>query len=182
MKKRYIVIAVALAIFATMVIFSFNKQENTLLNKYKLTGLNEQELVKKLEAYRPSDNFNASIFSDRIEFTEGDIVEEIKLDSDKFYLSFAPYISSTHPCNIHSLSGCQAEFPNEEFQVTVVDENGEKLINQKMITYDNGFIGIWLPRNFTGEIYVGGFDKSVIVPITTYTNSPTCLTTPLQLT
>lgn len=99
---------------------------------------------------------------------------------DKFYLSIAPYQKTTHPCANHSLSGCTGEMPNTPFDVKISDSNGNVIVNEKMQSYHNGFIGVWLPRDVKGTIEVNYQGKRATAPITTYNDSNTCMTT-LQL-
>lgn len=103
------------------------------------------------------------------------------LPKDKFYLSFAPYISQTHPCGTHSLTTCQGELVNQEIHAVITDKEGKEIVNSDLTTMANGFVGVWLPRNIDGTVRVSFDGKVAQTQISTYAGSNTCLTTALQL-
>src|SRR5690625_3801248 len=59
------------------------------------------------------------------------------LPEDEFFVSIAPFVSETHPCDIHSLTGCQGELVEEEFDVTIVDEADNIIVDEIMPSYAN---------------------------------------------
>ncbi|GMA34464.1 CueP family metal-binding protein [Demequina litorisediminis] len=70
------------------------------------------------------------------------------MPDDAFYVSLAPYVDTTHECYFHSLTTCTGEMQGEDIDVTVTDvETGEVLVDEAMTTFDNGFVGLWLPRD-----------------------------------
>ena len=100
--------------------------------------------------------------------------------SDSFYLSMAPYVSQTHECFYHHLTGCQGELAGKAMKVTITDAAGKALVDEQVTTYANGFVGFWLPRDVTGTITVAYDGKTVKAPFATDGTSPTCVAT-LQL-
>ena len=59
----------------------------------------------------------------------------------------------------------------------VDDSTGEVLVDGDYTTFDNGFLGFWLPRDITATLRVTYDDKAVEQPISTSEDAPTCLTT-----
>jgi hypothetical protein len=98
------------------------------------------------------------------------------LPKDEFFVSIAPYIHQTHPCEIHSLTGCRGELANEEFHVFIENTEGNVIVDKKMKTYANGFIDLWLPRNETFTITITKDEKSAQSEISTFEDDQTCVT------
>lgn len=152
------------------------------LNKYGFTGLSVEEIVNKLDSSTSDPaGLKASITGEALVLS--DQAEEVRLDLPKgqFYLSFAPYVDQTHPCGFHSLSSCQGELVNKQVHAVITDKNGNEIINSEMTTMENGFIGVWLPSDIEATVTVSYNGLIAQAPITTYADSETCLTTPLQL-
>jgi hypothetical protein len=123
----------------------------------------------------------ASITSDYLILSDDSGEVRVTLPKDKFYLSFAPYISQTHPCGTHSLTTCQGELVNQEIHAVITDKEGKEIVNSDLTTMANGFVGVWLPRNIDGTVRVSFDGKVAQTQISTYAGSNTCLTTALQL-
>jgi hypothetical protein len=68
----------------------------------------------------------------------------------------------------------------KEIHTVITDNAGKEIVNSDLTTMANGFIGVWLPRNFDGNVSVSYDGKVAQAPISTYAGSNTCLTT-LQL-
>lgn len=102
--------------------------------------------------------------------------EVFKLPEDEFFVSIAPYLTYTHPCSVHSLTGCQGEMTEKPVQVLITDDDGNTHIDEEITTLQNGFIDLWLPRdgNYTIEISYEG--KNVTGEFSTFEGDPTCLT------
>lgn len=120
--------------------------------------------------------YKASVTSTSLILTDDQQTYEYPL-GDKFYLSFAPWQNKTHPCDNHSLSGCTGEMPNTEFDVKITNSDGDVVIQKAMKSYQNGFVGVWLPRDMKGTIEVSYKGKRASAPVNTFNNSPTCMTT-----
>lgn len=125
----------------------------------------------------------ASVRTDTVELADTVSGEQVSVDlpDDMFYLSFAPYVTSTHDCFYHSLTTCTGELFNETVDVTIVTEDGEVLVDKELTLFDNGFVGVWLPADITATLTVTYDGKTGTTQIGTGENDPTCLTT-LQLT
>lgn len=151
---------------------------------HDLTGLQGKELVDHLDrlggADRPTE-FTASVRADGLVVSDGVEEASLPLPADEFYLSVAPYVQQSHECYFHSLTTCQGELTGEDLDVRIVADDGEVLVDETATTYENGFVGYWLPRDVEGSIEISYDGRTGTVPIATDAESPTCLTT-VQLT
>lgn len=128
------------------------------------------------------ENETASITSTELIVTdENDDEQTYALPEDEFFVSIAPFIDQTHPCDIHSLTGCQGEMIEEDFDVYIEDEEGNVVVDEMMTSYANGFIDLWLPRDHTYEVTITYEDKQVTSELETFEDDGTCITT-FQLT
>lgn len=140
------------------------------------------ELVDQLDRMtrdeRPTDLF-ASVRSDSVLLQDTQTGDEatVELPDDQFYLSFAPYLSSTHDCFYHSLTTCTGELFNEDVDVTIVASDGEVLVDDTLTMFDNGFVGVWLPADIEATLTVDYDGKTGTTEIGTGDDDPTCLTT-----
>ena len=83
----------------------------------------------------------------KITFKNSGKTVEVPLPEDQIVVAFAPYISKTHPCEIHYMSGCQGELVATPVKVTATLSDGAVLLDEEMTTMKNGFLELWLPRN-----------------------------------
>lgn len=153
-----------------------------LLARHDLGGLGPVELVEKLEASEVdrAEGPMVSVRPTELVITDGTLRAQMPLPSDRFYLSIAPYITSTHDCFNHNLATCRGELRNQAVHVKVVDNAGTQLVDRDMTTYSNGFAGLWLPRKVHATLTVTYAGRSATASIGTAEDDPTCLTT-LQL-
>lgn len=148
------------------------------LAQYGLSGKSVEQMVNAIDGSplsRPLP-FNASITGTTLTLSDAKQSYTYPV-GEKFYLSFAPYLSRMHPCDNHSLSGCRGELSDATFDVKIYNSKDVIIINKQMKSYHNGFVGVWLPRNMEGRIEVTYQGKHASAPISTYENSNTCLTT-----
>lgn len=121
---------------------------------------------------------NASITSQQLIVTDKNGKESAyNLPKDEFFVSIAPYVEQTHPWTNHSLTGCQGELANKEFQVYIEDTEGNVVLDEIVKTQSNGFIDFWLPRDKTYKIKFEYDGKKVESKIATFEGDPTCITT-----
>ena len=99
-----------------------------------------------------------------------------ELPEDEFFVSFAPYLSTTHPCEVHSLTGCQGEMVEEDIEVKIVDGDGKVHLDEQMTTMENGFVDLWLPRDKNYSLTIDYKDKSLESEFSTFEGDSTCLT------
>ena len=84
---------------------------------------------------------------------------------------------ASHDCFYHSLTTCLGELDNEDIQVTITDEaTGESLVDEATTTFDNGFIGFWLPDDATGLIEVSYQGRTGTTEFSTTDDGVTCVT------
>lgn len=160
-------------------------EEGNLLAEHDLSGLDAKQIIDRLDAMpvaeRPTDLF-ASIRPDNVLLSDGGEREVlIPMPEDEFYVSMSPFVTQTHDCFFHSLTTCLGELQDQELHVTITDVDGAELANGTYRTFNNGFVGFWLPRGIDATITVKYEGKSVTAPLSTTDADPTCVTT-LQLT
>jgi len=152
------------------------------LADFKLEGLSSQEIVEKLESQALADrpkNLIASVRPTELVLSDSAGSQStLDLPQNKFYLSVAPYETQSHDCTFHSLTTCQGELRNEAVTVSFTTDDGKEVLeDEKLTTNDNGFVGLWLPRNVSGELNIKTDGKSVTSKISTSETDPTCVTT-----
>ena len=123
------------------------------------------------------DTLMASVRPRELVLTDQEGERVLPLPDDRFYLSVAPYVSTTHECFYHSLTTCTGELGDRKVHVTATDDAGRVLLDRSATTFDNGFLGLWLPRDVTGTLTIRSGSKRGQVPFGTGDQDPTCLTT-----
>ena len=160
--------------------------DNDFLAAHDLDGLDAAQVIERLDtmpvADRPADLI-ASVQPDALVLTDDQEREtQLPMPDDEVYISIAPYRDQTHDCYFHSLTTCRGEMANEDVQVVLTSADGTVVLDETRTTYDNGFMGFWLPRDFSGELVVSQDGVSGSAKIsTTSVEDPTCVTT-MQLT
>ena len=138
---------------------------------------NIKELVNGYSVSNKEDQ-SASITSRELIVTNSDDSKTTyDLPEDEFFVSIAPYINETHPCETHSLTGCQGELVEKEFDVKIEDSEGNKILDESMKSHANGFIDLWLPRDKTYHIAISYDGKTVESEISTFEDDNTCVST-----
>lgn len=123
-------------------------------------------------------NETATITSTHLILNKQNGEEEIyALPEDEFFVSIAPFINETHPCKNHSLTGCQGEMVEKEFNVYIENEAGEVVVDENMSSLANGFIDLWLPRNKNYQITIEYNGLKGVGEFSTYEGDGTCITT-----
>jgi hypothetical protein len=163
---------------------SVPSEAGPLMARYGLDGLDTVEIIDRLDRLageeRPAD-LMASVRPGELVVASGKEEFSLDLPDDRFYLSVAPYVAQTHECFYHSLTTCKGELAAQDVQVQIVDEtNGTVLVDETRATYENGFVGFWLPRGIEGTLKVSYDGKVGETDFATDEDAPTCLTT-LQL-
>jgi len=163
-----------------------SQSADAILVDHGLTGADARQVIDTLDAQpvaeRPADLI-ASVRPTQLLLSD-DLGREafLPLPEDEFYLSVAPYVSQTHECFFHSLTTCRGELANTPVHVTVTDEDsGRVVVDEDVSTFDNGFVGLWLPRGIEATLTVSSDGRSATTAISTSGDEGlTCLTT-LQL-
>ena len=155
--------------------------DHSLVVEHDLDGLDAREIIERLDSTKVTDRsseFIASIEPDQLVLTD-DLNNQttLPMSEDEFYVSIAPYRSQTHECHFHSLTTCSGELANADVHVTVVEAtSGETILDETLTTYDNGFVGVWLPRGIDATLTVSAEGRTAKKAISTRPDDPTCLT------
>jgi len=123
------------------------------------------------------DDLTASINSHELIVNDNGKETSLALPEDEFFVSIAPFVKTTHPCAIHSLTGCQGELVEKDFKVYIQDENGNVVVDDTMTSLANGFIDLWLPRDKKLQVKIEYDGKIAESEISTFEGDNTCLTT-----
>lgn len=155
---------------------------DALLEEHGLAGLGTLEAVEQLDRTNEdrATGLSASVTYDSVLLEDGGDTAVLPMPADQFYLSVAPWATTTHDCFHHSLTGCQGELVNTPVQVLITDVTGAVLVDEAVSTYDNGFVGFWLPKDIDGTLEITGAQGTATGTFSTFADSPTCVTT-LQL-
>ena len=140
----------------------------------------EQDIKDMVEEYSVGsfEGVSASITSQELIVTNTNLKQiTYDLPEDEFFVSIAPFVKTTHPCAIHSLTGCQGELVEQKFDVYIQDEEGNVIIDESMESLANGFIDFWLPRNKTFQVKIEHNGKTAMSEISTFEGDNTCITT-----
>lgn len=152
--------------------------EHDFLLQHALQGKSPTEIINyidRLPQSRPLP-YSASVTATELKLSDGKNAFTYPLEGD-FYLSIAPYVTYTHDCFNHSLSGCRAELAETPYHVIVKDSAGRILFDENVVSFSNGFYGLWLPRNISGTVEVNYNGLQGSSTFSTNTTSQTCMTT-----
>jgi len=156
----------------------------TFIEAHDLAGMDAVEMIDHLDRVpmeeRPTDLL-ASVMPEQLVLASATEEVALELPEDSFYLSIAPFVNQTHECHYHSLTTCVGELSNQEVDLTVTDASGEVLINEQRTTFDNGFVGVWVPADSNGTIEITYDGLTGTTNFSTGSESATCITD-LQLT
>jgi hypothetical protein len=142
-----------------------------------LEGLDAHEAVALANAWKGSDVTSfATPAAVHFAFPGGAEVQ-IAMPEDVMLVSVAPYLTRTHPCATHYMSGCQGELVGAPVHVQAVLADGTVLIDEVMPTMANGFIDLWLPRGHAIDVQMRLEDYTTVGRLTTFDDSLTCVTT-----
>lgn len=172
MKKRLLV---ALGLLLSLLLVACNNDEPNEEGTQDIKGKVHEYSVGKFE------DVTASITSHELIVTENDKETKFGLPAEEFFVSIAPFVEVTHPCAIHSLTGCQGELVEKDFSVHIQDEEGNVVMDETIASLENGFIDLWLPRDQTYQVKIEYDGKKVESEISTFKGDDTCITT-MQLT
>ena len=151
-----------------------------VLAPYSLEDRNVDDVVDALDQMpvneRPEDLI-ASVRINQLELSTNEGNAAMDMPEDKTYVSFAPYVDSTHPCTFHSLTTCQGEMRNAPIHIKITESGSNRvLVDDRVKTFDNGFYGVWLPRDLEGKIEVTHEGKTGSADFSTKANGATCVT------
>ncbi|MFW6600531.1 CueP family metal-binding protein [Propionibacteriaceae bacterium Y2011] len=153
-----------------------------LLAEHGLTGLDAAQIIARLDtmpvADRPADLIG-SVRPDVLVLTDASGNEaRLPMPADKVYISVAPYREQTHECYFHSLTTCLGELGDQEVRVVLTASDGEVLVDKVRRSYDNGFVGLWVPRGIEATLTIEHEGQAGTADISTMeVDNPTCITT-----
>jgi hypothetical protein len=154
-----------------------------MLNEYGLAGMDAREIIDLLDstptAERPDDLMVSIRPHELILSDEAQRETTLPLPDDLFYISIAPYEEQTHDCYFHSLTTCTGEIQNADVHMLVTDaDSGQILIDETRTTFDNGFVGVWLPRDIDVVVAIEYNGGSATTDLSTRSDEDaTCVTT-----
>lgn len=151
-----------------------------LLATYDLDNMDTFEIINHLDqleaADRPADLI-ASVYPDELVLTDNRQEVVLDLPQNLSYLSIAPYVEQTHDCFYHSLTTCQGELSNETVDVEITDRTtGDVVVDEQVTTFDNGFVGFWVPSDIDGTIEISYDGRTGTSDFTTTDEGATCIT------
>ena len=91
-----------------------------------LAGCGSQDATGDVKAL--VDEYSANKEAEAASITGSELIigeeqkERHELPEDEFFVSIAPFINYTHPCGVHSLTGCEGELASKEMDVRITDE------------------------------------------------------------
>ncbi|GGF45496.1 hypothetical protein GCM10010922_21530 [Microbacterium sorbitolivorans] len=147
-----------------------------------VAGLDARTIIDSLDstpiADRPTD-FTAQVRPDALVITDDSGETELPMPDDQVYVAIAPYEQQTHDCYFHAPVNCVGEQSDTDFDVTVTDsDTGDEYVDQSIRTFDNGFIGMWLPRGVTAEVVIEKDGRTATGTVSTVNDDDaTCITT-----
>jgi len=150
-----------------------------LLARHSLQGLTADQVVERLDSTE-DDRAAGPVGSVRpreLLLSDSAGQARLALPADRFYLSIAPYLTTTHDCFNHNLATCKGELAGKTVHVSVVDAAGATVLERDVTTYPNGFAGLWLPRDIKATLTVRYDALTATTTIGTGDSDATCLTT-----
>jgi len=175
---------ISLSLVLTFVISTHVDANTTLTQAQEFQSLNHIEAVKQAHKwYKNSQNIKVKVTSKEISasFPDGSH-SSVEIPKDKFFVSIAPWVNSTHPCTNHVLTGCTGELKNKDMHLVIKDANsGTTIKSEKVNTENDGFIDLWLPRHKTLDVsihYGNNTGKYLVAKetISTHPGERTCIT------
>lgn len=165
--------AILFALFSILILGACSSSSNSIENTDDVRAL-----VDEYSAGNFTDDHTASISSTELIITNNDESQEVyDLPEDEFFVSIAPFETETHECDIHSLTGCQGELNDVDFDVFIENEDGEVIVDETMNAGKNGFVDVWLPRDHTYDVKIEHDGKTVESELSTFADDGTCITT-----
>ncbi|GAA2245898.1 hypothetical protein GCM10010401_19190 [Rarobacter faecitabidus] len=161
-------------------------QSERPITREAIAALDAADIIEWLDplpvSERPAD-LSVSIRPSQIVVSDSAGEATVPMPADEFYVSLAPYVNQNHDCYFHNLATCKGELANEAVRVVVTDQaTGATVLDEQRTTYDNGFVGIWLPRGGKYDLVITAAAGSATAELSTADDDDlTCLTT-LKLT
>jgi hypothetical protein len=142
-------------------------------------GLNARDALALANTWKTTEKgVTTFVDTQRISFEFADGKKtSVRLPDAKMVVAIAPYITSTHPCETHYMSGCQGEMASTTVRVYGTSADGLVVVDDAITTMANGFFELWLVRDLEIQLTVEYDGKRASQLISTKSNSNTCITT-----
>jgi len=143
-----------------------------------IRGLEAAEAIALANEWRMTHpEVGTTLRADAVEFVlPGGEIASVPLPEATMVLAVAPYVTSTHPCQIHSILSCTGEMAGVPMWVHAETPDGNVLLDEPMTPMENGFLELWLPRDLEIDLTIQAGSLSVTGRVTTYPSSNTCIT------
>lgn len=143
----------------------------------QIPRLDARQALSLANAWRTSEpDVVSTLTADTVEFVlPGGERISVPLPADQMVVAVAPYVASTHACEIHSISGCSGEMVGESMWVHAETPDGTVLVDEARTAMDNGFIELWLPRDSEIDLTIEANGLGAEGRISTYGTSHTCI-------
>ena len=152
--------------------------QNAAPSAAQLRGLTPQQALAKANQWRGTGGLQSFVTSEAVVFRfPGQEPTTVALPARQMVIAIAPYVTRTHPCKTHFMSGCQGELVNTAVAVTVKNQAGKTVLNRTMKTMANGFLELWLDRDQTYQVTLKAAGKTTSGMLHTQAGSDTCVTT-----
>ncbi|MFK5883520.1 MAG: CueP family metal-binding protein [Candidatus Izemoplasma sp.] len=175
MKKILFVLMIG-TVFILSSCSSIKKED--ILVELGLGGLTAKEILNGIASNEITiSNYTISVTDDVLLINYDNKNISLEMPKDEFYISVAPYIDMTHECFFHSPTECRAELSNESFYITLIDLEGNIVLDSYYESLNNGFIDFWLPRDIEGVLSITYGDLTSVKMISTFSGDATCETT-----
>ena len=158
---------------------AMESSQQQLIAAHGLENMDAVEVIDHLDRVplaERSTELMAAVLPDRLVLSSETEEFALELPEDSFYLSIAPFVNYTHECYYHSLTTCVGELSEEDVHVTIIDDSGEVLVDEQRTTFDNGFVGVWVPTGTSGTIEIDYADMTGSTEFATDAEAATCIT------
>ena len=143
-----------------------------------VSGLNPREALALANTWKFAEPGVTSFVDTKkvsFEFPDGEKTT-VPLEA-KMVVAIAPYMNTTHPCEVHYMSGCQGEMVNTLVKVYGKTADGLVVLDNTFTTMKNGFFELWLARDLDVQLTIEYEGKRASQVISTKNNGNTCITT-----
>jgi hypothetical protein len=144
-----------------------------------LSGLSATEALALANAWRSSNpDVRTTLKSRSVEFSFSDGTQgSVAISEGVMIVAIAPYITNTHACGIHSISGCTGELVGVSIRIVATTSGGELLFDRIFETLDNGFVELSLPSDAEIDLHLEYSALRAESRISTHETDNTCITT-----
>jgi hypothetical protein len=144
-----------------------------------VSGLHPREALALANGWKTAEPGVTSFVDTKkisFEFPDGKKTS-VSLPEAKMVVAIAPYMNTTHPCEVHYMSGCQGEMVNTPVKVYGETSDGLVVVDDTITTMENGFFELWLARDLEVQLTIEYEGKRASQVISTNLQNNTCITT-----